>query len=154
MKTKICSKCKIEKDITEFWKCKSNKDGLNYYCKKCHRKSAKEWRIKNSIKYWCYGTINGHKRRGYKILFTIKELFLIVKKITHCPICDTKLQFGGRENQKSATLDRINNEKILTLNNIQIICHKCNATKQDRTMPELVEWCNQFIKKYDKEFKI
>ena len=34
---KRCSKCKIEKDISEFFKRKKNKDGLRYQCKKCEQ---------------------------------------------------------------------------------------------------------------------
>ena len=32
---KTCSKCKVEKPLTDFWKCSSKKDGLNYRCKLC-----------------------------------------------------------------------------------------------------------------------
>lgn len=32
---KICSKCKIEKETSEFYKCKSKKDGLRCWCKEC-----------------------------------------------------------------------------------------------------------------------
>lgn len=35
---KICTKCNIEKYITEFHKCNKNKDGCNYDCKVCRKK--------------------------------------------------------------------------------------------------------------------
>lgn len=35
MKTKICSKCKKEKDVCEFYNCKKSKDGKRSKCKKC-----------------------------------------------------------------------------------------------------------------------
>jgi len=35
MKTKICSKCKKRKTISDFHKCSSAKDGLKSFCKKC-----------------------------------------------------------------------------------------------------------------------
>jgi hypothetical protein len=37
MKTKICSKCKIEKLIFEFHKETCNKDSLSRWCKLCHK---------------------------------------------------------------------------------------------------------------------
>ena len=43
---KKCSKCKIKKNVDEFCKDKSKKDGLNRYCKDCN----KEWKI-NNIEY-------------------------------------------------------------------------------------------------------
>lgn len=42
MKTKICTKCNIEKDISEFSKHRIMKDGLQYYCKSCIKICAKE----------------------------------------------------------------------------------------------------------------
>lgn len=35
MNEKVCTGCKISKPYTEFYKCKSYKDGYNYKCKKC-----------------------------------------------------------------------------------------------------------------------
>ena len=34
---KICNKCKIEKDESEFYRDKSHGDGLNSWCKNCVR---------------------------------------------------------------------------------------------------------------------
>jgi len=52
---KICSKCKIEKSITEFGKLKSAKDGLKYSCKECRKieylKNKESILLKNKIKY-------------------------------------------------------------------------------------------------------
>lgn len=44
---KLCRRCKIEKDESEFGKDKSKKDGLNIYCKECLRESSKKWQAKN-----------------------------------------------------------------------------------------------------------
>ncbi len=37
---KICSKCKISKEISEFFKNKTQKDGLQSYCKICHSEAV------------------------------------------------------------------------------------------------------------------
>jgi hypothetical protein len=51
---KLCIKCGIKKDITEFGKDSNRKDGLFVYCKSCRRESGKRYReelkIRNSIK--------------------------------------------------------------------------------------------------------
>tara|TARA_Y100000385_G_C12780871_1_gene503445 strand:- start:28 stop:693 length:666 start_codon:yes stop_codon:yes gene_type:complete len=39
---KKCTKCNVEKPLTEFNKCRSFKDGLNYNCKGCIRKYREE----------------------------------------------------------------------------------------------------------------
>ena len=50
---KICSKCGLEKDSTEYFKQKQNKDGLSGFCKKCHNKTInKDKRSRYEKEYW------------------------------------------------------------------------------------------------------
>lgn len=53
---KTCSKCKISKDESDFYRSKFNSDGLRHYCKKCilsynqtdkMRVAYKEWLSRN-----------------------------------------------------------------------------------------------------------
>jgi len=44
---KYCTRCKIEKPLTEFNKQAGLKDGLTYKCKPCASACAKEWANKN-----------------------------------------------------------------------------------------------------------
>lgn len=39
MPTKVCSKCKVEKSLSDFWKSKKEKDGLQVRCKGCRSDS-------------------------------------------------------------------------------------------------------------------
>jgi len=41
---KVCKKCNLEKDFSEFNKLKNSKDGLNYYCKPCYSEKMYEYR--------------------------------------------------------------------------------------------------------------
>lgn len=43
LETKVCSKCGVEKELTEYQKDKSKRDGLSYSCKVC----KKEYYVKN-----------------------------------------------------------------------------------------------------------
>jgi len=55
---KICSKCKIEKDFSEFYKRKDTKDGLRQQCKSCHNEVNKIHyqnnceKVKERVKIW------------------------------------------------------------------------------------------------------
>ena len=57
---KICTKCKIEKEVNEFTKCNRNKNGLHHCCKEClkiyrneNKDNIKKWRNENKdrLKY-------------------------------------------------------------------------------------------------------
>lgn len=47
---KLCCTCRIKKDITEFTKNRSTKDGLQHQCKDCKVISSRKWREKNPEK--------------------------------------------------------------------------------------------------------
>ena len=47
MKTKVCNKCGIEKDVDKFHKCRNTKDGYKYTCKECRKEDTKIYIEKN-----------------------------------------------------------------------------------------------------------
>lgn len=51
METKICSKCKEQKEVCEFGNLKSSKDGLSYSCKECNSERGKKYHSKNLKKH-------------------------------------------------------------------------------------------------------
>lgn len=62
MDTKICSKCKVEKAVSEFYKDRKEKDGLNYWCRSCSKIIAK----KNRSRYREINLNRKVNRRGKK----------------------------------------------------------------------------------------
>lgn len=46
--TKICSKCGRELPLSEFYKDRSKKDGLQYKCKQCIKQHSKQWYADNA----------------------------------------------------------------------------------------------------------
>ncbi len=57
---KKCSKCGEWKLLNEFYKSKTNKDGLCGSCKKCNYKQGRNW-IKNNLE-----KVNGYKKKYCK----------------------------------------------------------------------------------------
>jgi hypothetical protein len=47
---KICSKCKVEKPVSEYYKHNSNKDGLQGQCKSCMKEKSTQWAKNNPDK--------------------------------------------------------------------------------------------------------
>jgi len=111
------------------------------------KKYSKKYYRNHRHRWWAHSTIQLHKKYGHIINISTDELEQIAKKIVHCPICNCKLKWeSGKSSSISPSLDRINNGKIINKNNIWIICRKCNASKQDRTLKEFVEYCKIVIK--------
>jgi hypothetical protein len=73
METKVCKKCGVEKDLSEYNKDKYSKDGLRYRCRTCTRDEYKDFYYKNldkeinrQIKYQNNNKEKVNKRRNKK----------------------------------------------------------------------------------------
>lgn len=44
---KTCTKCKLEKDTSEFGKHSGTRDKLCSWCKLCHKRATADWKVKN-----------------------------------------------------------------------------------------------------------
>lgn len=110
---KRCSKCKKEKELTEFGLKKYNTDGLNHYCKICENERAK----KN------YSNPVYRERKKY---YQIKKLYglskedyfeMLSNQNNKCSICG-----DGLLNDKNTHIDHSH-----TTGKIRgILCKKCN----------------------------
>ena len=161
---KKCAKCGEWKHILEFYKDKNGIYGVRAQCKECQKKYSKEYYENNKEKVlergkeynrnnyiprWVTYTLNRHKRRGIIFSLTFKEDLL--KKALEkpsCPICHRELEWystgTGKLTDLSPTLDRTNNDNYMNINNVDIICNKCNVKKNSETLEENLAWCEQF----------
>lgn len=64
MDTKMCrGPCGQNKNITEYFLSKQNKDGLHSYCKECSRLKSKEWSIRKNKEWGININKNKHKKQ-------------------------------------------------------------------------------------------
>lgn len=110
----------------------------------------KAYRIANPIKRWCSIVRHAHKDRGYIVDITSQELEQLAIQTTHCKYCGNELDYftapGSRKDINAncrPSLDRIDNEQHMNLNNVEIICVQCNTTKGARTEKEFFEYCSR-----------
>jgi len=109
--------------------------------------SKKNYLKRDPYSNWA-STLRTHRRRGYLINITREELIKCAKDAKICPICGISMicENGTEHNWNSISLDRINNDKEININNIQIICKKCNSTKLNRTLEEMDTWVYNYLK--------
>lgn len=108
---KICSTCKKQKPITEFYKCKTNKDGLYYECKSCKSNYDKLRHNKNPK-----DRLNKNLQNRYGITFEQKQS-MIASQNGKCAICETELDLG-----KHTCVDHCHSTGKIR----KILCRPCN----------------------------
>ena len=134
MNTKICSKCKKEKDLGEFTKSKTSKDGLRSRCKSCRAEDSREYNQRQDVRIahnkYCreYTNLPENKerlikyRKEYWLLrkynMSLDEKNNIIDKQNNlCAICEKKLEGGIR-----SCVDHCHK----TGNVRGILCRECN----------------------------
>ena len=109
--------------------------GVNHYlCKECQ----KENRVFNPRKITPIGRMFNSalmRARKFNILFTINKSDIIIPEF--CPVLGIKLEFGiGKKHDNSPSLDRIDNNKGYTKDNIMVISCRANQIKNCGTAEE------------------
>lgn len=157
---KICSKCGLEKDLSEFYKHKKTKDGLHSKCKICHKKYNQTPEIKERVKkynqtlkvkeykkqrsqtpkYKYSDYKYNAKRRGYPFNLTFGQFIEVTNQ--QCVYCGS---FGPNG------VDRKNNDEGYTLENSVACCFLCNHMKWNLSIQQLFAHIKKIIKYSVKE---
>lgn len=61
----------------------------------------------------------------------------VLTPVTHCPCCGFEIDYRSGNRKRSPSLDRRDNSKGYTLDNVFVICSRCNSLKKDSTAEEL-----------------
>ena len=133
---KICSKCKIKKPNTSFWKSKKNKDGDQGYCIECALAWRKIWKEERGGKKY-------HRDYMRKARRDLREklIDLLGAKCMGCGIIDRRLlqidhiKDGGATHRKKFTVAGYQYYKDMVKsiekgeNKYQLLCANCNYLK-------------------------
>lgn len=148
---KLCIDCGIEKEVTDYYCDKQGNPNQNF-CKKCqnirykgqrekyrlaNKDKVKKWKhnsYKNNIQQYIYSNARA-RAKSKKQEFTITRNDVIIPEF--CPILGIKLEVldSGRTGS-SPSIDRLDNEKGYTPENILVISDRANTLKSDSTQEE------------------
>jgi len=124
MKMKICSKCKVEKELSNFYERKDAQGGYRSICKPCHNSDGLKRYRKN-------GGSEARKKITYK--WNIKNLYnletedfnnMYEEQGGKCLICDTELRNVFKEIEGSKTVvDHCHDTEQVR----GLLCGTCNS---------------------------
>jgi hypothetical protein len=133
IKTKICSKCKKEKPVTEFSPNKHNLDGLQSHCRSCQYAYKREYdRTLNGLVHKIYGQQKSNsKRRGHKPpAYTFDALYdWFLSQPNYKKLYDN-WKNSGYIKDLTPSIDRLDDNKGYSFDNIQLITWQENRKKE------------------------
>ena len=160
LRKKVCATCKIEKDITEFSKDRTEKDGYTYSCKVCRNKRYNEWASKNKDKvrernarkaqnrqayYQSERGVESSRRAHLKRMYnmTLEEYNVILESQNGvCEICKQPESYGRAS---FLAVDHCHNSETIR----GLLCNNCNRAigllKDDI---EVLENAVKYLKKH------
>lgn len=150
--SKKCSKCRIVKSSSDFWKNNRSRDGLQHTCIDCqkerwdkqvskneevkarYREREQLYNDNNVNKYLWFEARKRAKEKGLE--FTIQPSDITVPNV--CPITGLVMERNrGKLGPNSYSLDRIDSSKGYIPGNVAVISFKANQIKNNFSLEEL-----------------
>lgn len=159
---KICSKCKVEKPLSDFNNVKTLPDGKSFLCRECSIKQGKEYRDKNGDRYYynqqtyratpegfITNALSGAKTRarkkGFEFSLTAEDLlYMMDSQDMKCAVSGIQMTLEASSRKKAnpfkCSIDRIDSNLGYTKDNVRLVCWAVNQMKADRTDEEFKFW--------------
>lgn len=155
METQVCSKCGEEKELSEFYKSKDGKTGivrLYRQCKKCHNDIISDRRVKNYRRTDDFSYLSARMMISAKGRAKLKGLDFdltadwIEERIAagSCEVTGIKFDVSQDTRRNKSrnpwmpSLDRIDNTKGYTKDNVQVVVWLYNAAKGEFSREEFM----------------
>jgi hypothetical protein len=140
---KKCSKCGIDKPLSDFYKQKATNDGHTYECKLCKNTTIKQWKKDNPKAHKIH-----QKRRDLKAKYNISiEQFntMLKKQNNKCEICKNEFK-----NEKATHVDHCHKTGIIR----SLLCVNCNfGLGFFKDSVENLKSAQKYLKKYSQKTK-
>jgi hypothetical protein len=133
MKTKICTKCKKEKPVSDFYSSKSRPDGLYSYCKVCSNANKREYyRTLKGLVHKIYGQQkSSSKKRGHQPpAYTFEALYDWFINQANYKELYNNWKNSGYTKDLAPSIDRLDDNKGYSFDNIQLITWYENKKKE------------------------
>jgi len=148
---KKCCKCHKDKSVDSFyrkWDNRVNKYVVSSWCKTCQNEAVRRWQNKNKDKVRQYdkardNTIDGRYRR-YKHEAKRRNIDFNITKNQFKTYWKKKCYFCGGE-IKTIGLDRIDNNKGYSIDNLKSCCKVCNRMKGKMSYPNFINHCKKIV---------
>ena len=135
---KVCTMCKIEKSFTEFGGKKNGWVDLQgnthkWHCKACDCKYNAETHMKKPHVRLFHLAKRRALKKGLLFTITMQDVKTKFPKDNICPVTKKPFLFGMDNRDSNPSIDRIDNTKGYTYDNIAVVSYIANRIKNNLT---------------------
>ena len=125
---KICCKCKIQKPLEQYNKKSSNKDGLERYCKECHKEKNKKHYQDNKRSYINNSLKNRDTNRTWLTDYKKMHGCVMCKESKHWRLAFHHVDPKTKSFNISKSYGNVSKVTLLEeINKCVLVCHNCHA---------------------------
>lgn len=143
--TKSCSKCRIVKNLDEFYMDPRNKSRRQSQCKQCLCTWIKNHYRAHPVEHILRRAVARAARKNIECTITLDDIRPLP---THCPVFGFELTRGnGMQDPTAFSLDRIDNSKGYIPGNVVVISYLANRLKNDGTAAQherIAQWMRAY----------
>ena len=134
----VCTMCKIEKSFFQFGNKKNGwvdlqGDTHKWHCRACDVKYNAQLHEKNPFNRLFHLAKRRAKEKNMEFTLTKEIVKSKFPKDNKCPVTKKPFLYGLENKHFNPTIDRIDNNKGYTPDNIMIISYRVNSIKRDTT---------------------
>ena len=134
---KTCSKCKIEKNISEFVKSKNALNGVGCYCKICHNEKSRDYKEKNYEKCKIASSKakkDGRRKRRIDVLNHYGNICKCCGEKTQEFLAIDHINSNGNKHRREIGVNSATDfcawiQRNNYPDDLQILCYNCNMAK-------------------------
>ena len=138
---RTCKSCGLDHPVSDYYACKTGRNGLHAYCKACHRKKILQSASKRTPRRRLYWSSKANAcTKGVEHSITPDDIPLPLT----CKYLGIKLDYqrtserGRLRSYDSPSIDRIDPQKGYIPGNIQVISDLANRMKTNATIEQLL----------------
>lgn len=156
---KACTKCGVEKPLTEFHRHRITKDGLCHICKDCSRERGRAFSKTASGRYTSIKSRQKFYKKNqayrHKPVLISREDFIkwCEAQPKHCVYCGlteeglSKVDDFYNNKGSKLSVDAKNNDLGYVVGNLVLACHRCQGIKSDFfSYEEMLEIGQKYVK--------
>lgn len=142
---KVCNRCFVEKELTEFFKDKNHSTGRYSFCKKCKNETTAKWRSENRERYNSY--VRSYNKKNRRRIHYKQKYGITVEQYEGMLECQGKVCWICQKTNGNAEKSLVIDHNHQTGKVRGLLCYGCNRAISILEKPDLLKRATEYLMK-------